>query len=133
MSKEFIIKNILKEATINKYPYPKTFELLKSNGLLKYHIHFANYYKAVFELDSSTFVENTLEGYVPVKASELFNNAGIQNAIHKHIVEHTDYIDFLHDIAANGATHYKVDIAKRTVTYFNDAEDQHHTEHVPTV
>lgn len=128
------ITNILKEATINKWPYPKTFEALKANGLVGYEVRFSPYYKATFEMNTGEIVvEHNLDGYVPVAAQPPFNSHHIKKAIEKHIVEQTHYVDFLHDITANGATHYKVDIAQRTVTYFNDLENQHHTEYVPEI
>lgn len=128
------ITNILKEATINKWPYPKTFETLKANGLIRYEVRFSPYYKATFEMNTGeTLVEHNLDGYVPVAVQASFNNHNIKKAIEKHITEQTHYVDFLHDIAANGATHYKVDIAQRTVTYFNDLEDQQHIEYVPGI
>lgn len=126
-----IIKNILKEAALNKWPYPKTFEALKVNGLQNYEVHFADCYKAQFNSIAGSFSEESLDGYSPIKANNHFNSEGIKNAVIKHVTEQTHYLDFLQDAAENGATHYKVDMDKRTVTYLNADESASYIEYVP--
>ena len=126
------IKNILKEATINQWPYPKTFALLKDNGLQRYQVSFGQgFYNAEFEGTFGRFTEASLNGYSPLKANEHFNSEGIKNAILKHVTKKTHYLDFLQDAAENGVTHYKVDMATRSVTYFNSNESASYTEYVP--
>ncbi len=124
-------KEILKEATINQWPYPKTFEALKAAGLEHYTVHFADYYKAEFKGKFDNFTEEHLDGYNSIKVSDNFSADGIKNALIKHVAQRTRYLDFLQDAAENGVTHYKVDIAKRTVTYFNLNESAHYVECVP--
>lgn len=125
------IANIDKEAKINSWPFPKKFEALKAASLESYEVHFADYYKAQFNGTYTHFIKETLDGYSPIKASSNFNAEGIKNAIIRHIKEKTPYIDFLQDIAANGSTHYKVDMKERTVTYFNADESSCYREKVP--
>ena len=127
------IKNILKEATLNHWPYPKTFEALKAAGLQRYEVQFANKYRAVFFGTGGTFVEDTLEGYKSLKAGDKFSPEGLKDAVIKHATKRTHYLDFLIDAAENGASHYKVDMKKRTVTYFNPSETESYEETVPQV
>lgn len=126
-----IIKNILKEATINKWPYPKTFQLLNNNGLQSYEVYFADFYKARFTGVFGCFVEDCLDGYKKIQSNKNFNPEGIKSAIFNHITKQTSYLDFLNDIAAQGATHYKVNMKQRTVTYFNADETDSYIEYVP--
>lgn len=126
-----IIKNILKEATINKWPYPKTFKLLKNNGLQSYEVYFADFYKARFTGVFGDFIENHLDGYKKIESNKNFNPEAIKNAIFKHITQQTPYLDFLNDIAAQGATHYNVDIKEQSVTYFNADKTHSYVEYVP--
>ncbi|MDF3047200.1 MAG: marR [Candidatus Midichloriaceae bacterium] len=125
------IVDIRNESKKDRWPYPKTFQVLKDNGLQNYEVHFADYYRAEFNGDFGSFTEEPLEGYSPIKANEHFNAEGIKNAVIKHAIERTPYLDFLQNAAANGATHYKVDMDKRTVTYFNADESVSHIEYVP--
>lgn len=125
------IKNILKDATVNQWPYPKTFGALKAEGLQNYEVHFADYYKAHFNSTLGSFTEDSLDNYTTIKANKHFNSEGIKNAVIKHVTERTHYLDFLKDAAENGATHYKVDMDKRTVTYFNVDESASYIEYVP--
>lgn len=125
------IKNILKDAMMNQWPYPKTFEALKAEGLQNYEVRFADYYKAEFNSLDGSFTENSLDGYTPIKSNKHFNSDGIKNAVIKHAKEKTHYLDFLQDAAANGATSFRVDIEKRTVTYLNSDESASYIEYVP--
>lgn len=125
------IKSILRDSTINRWPYPKTFEALKAEGLQNYEVHFADYYKAQFNGTTTSFTEDALDGYTTIKSSEHFNSDGIKKAIIKHVIEKTSYLEFLQDAAANGATHYRVDIGERSVTYLNADESASYVEYVP--
>ena len=48
-------------------------------------------------------------------------------SVKKSLIEHmqgkTTYPEFLIDLGKSGASHYKVVMEDRTVTYFSDAED----------
>lgn len=127
------IKNILKDAMMNQWPYPKTFEALKAEGLQNYEVRFIGSYKAEFNGTFGSFTEENLDGYNSIKESDHFNSNGIKNAVIKHVTEKTHYLEFLQDAAANGATHFRVDIAKRTVTYLNSDESASYIEYVPEI
>ncbi|WPX97891.1 DUF1398 family protein [Candidatus Fokinia crypta] len=126
-----IIKNILKDGMINQSPYLKIFEALKAEGLQNYEVHFISSYKAEFNGIFRNFTAENLDGYSPIKESNHFNSNGIKNAIIKHVTERTHYLEILQDIAANGATLFRVDIAKRIVIYLNSDKSASHIEYVP--
>jgi DNA-binding MarR family transcriptional regulator len=125
------ILNILNEAWDNKWPYPKTFQVLKEAGLRKYSVRFTDTYQSQFIGEFGEFKKDALEGYAPVKAASKFDAVGIKNAIINHVKESTHYHDFLRDVAAHGCTHYKVDMNDRSVKYYNHDESECHVEHVP--
>jgi uncharacterized protein YbcV (DUF1398 family) len=127
------ITRILKEATENKWPYPKTFESLKKAGLKSYEVWFEGSYRALYMTDSERFTKTSLEGYKPLKVGTHFFKEKIKDAVINHVIKQTHYLDFLNDIAMYGTSHYKVNMEKRTVTYFNPAESEFYEEHVPKI
>lgn len=125
------LKRILKEATEQRWPYPKTFEALKAAGLVAYEVQFVKHYRAFFIADSCYFEEGHLEGYIPPQVEASFHVEGLKKAIMHHATERTAYSDFLTEAAKNGVSHYNVDMKARTVTYFNADQTLSHQEQVP--
>lgn len=126
------IENILQEAKDQRWPYPKTFEALKKTGVDAYSVRFARGpFDATYQGTFGTWQESPPQGYQTLETANHFSQEGIKNAIIKHMQEKNSYLNFLTEIAAQGASHYTVDITKRTVTYFNPDETQFHEENVP--
>lgn len=125
------IAAIIMEAKTNRWPYPKTFEALKEAGVKLYRVKFSEKYQTEYQGDFGSWTEKPPVGYHPIKVAPRFSGEGIKAAIIRHMKEHTSFVEFLEDIAASGASHYEVDMAKRTVTYFNLDSSQYQQEHVP--
>jgi uncharacterized protein YbcV (DUF1398 family) len=125
------LEQILINSKSNKWPFPKTFEALIEAGVTSYSVHFGAQFKSIYQGNFGTFQEETLSGYYPLTTARIFSAQGVKDSIIKHIQEKTSYVEFLADIAAFGASHYVVDMAKRRVTYFNADETQFHIENVP--
>jgi uncharacterized protein YbcV (DUF1398 family) len=128
-----IVQKILTEAKTYQWPYPKTFETLKKAGVLSYIVIFAKNqeYNATYITTENTFKEEIPKNYIPLKAAENFDGNKIRQAIIRHSKKETDFVHFLAEIAQAGATHYKVIMENRTVTYFNNDESKFHQEKVP--
>ncbi|MGE4350099.1 MAG: DUF1398 family protein [Candidatus Berkiella sp.] len=125
------IQEILTQAKNEKWPYPKTFNALKKMGTESYKVSFINSYKANYVGTFGTIQESAPAEYHAMHASEFFNGSAIKTAIVEHGQGKTSYIEFLEEIAAQGVSHYIVDMFNRTVTYFNKDESHAHVEAVP--
>ncbi len=127
------IQKILSESKVLKWPYPKLFEALKRAGVQSYTVAFAHGdgYNATYRGNFGSFKENAPSAYIALAATKAFDSARVIEALQKHISGHTDYVGFLTHMAQSGVTHYKVDMRKRTVAYFDNDEENYHEEHVP--
>ena len=126
-------QKILKGAKNERWPYPKTFELLKEVGVESYIVGFVSGYDAsYYGIDGGLlYKEEQPEGYHNIQAAKQFSAAGVKDAIVRNMRDKTPFLDFLKDIANAGSSHYIVSMDERTVTYYNDSESQCHVEQVP--
>jgi uncharacterized protein YbcV (DUF1398 family) len=127
------IKNILIHSKENKWPFPKTFNLLKEAGLQNYTVYFADTYKSIYEGTFGTFDDESLDSYTPLTTAQEFSKEDLKNALIHHIANNTHYLDFLKEAARCGVSHYRVDMDARTVTYYNPDESKSNVEVVPTI
>lgn len=125
------IEAIQHEATINKWPYPKTFDALKEAGVWSYYVEFEDRYHVVFEGESDDVVQTGLEGFQPLKAATMFSEQGVKQAIQDHMAGKTNYLELLSDLSQAGVSHYTVDMDARTIFYYNPDESQFVCEQVP--
>lgn len=125
------IEAIQHEATVNKWPYPKTFEAYKTAGIRLYRVLLGESYQVIYEGTSEVFEQTGLEGYQYIKAAKIFSQDGVKEAIRIHMNEKTSYVQLLADIAHAGVTHYVVDMSARAVFYYNEDETEFHREDVP--
>lgn len=126
------IEKILKQGKENKWPYPKTFQLLKDAGVTTYEVWLANYdnsYKGTF----GEWKETPPKGYQPLIVSEVFCQDSIADAICRHQQGETTFVEVMKELALAGVSHYRVDMGQRTVTYFDRNEKNQHQERVPQV
>lgn len=126
------IEKILTEAKQNKWPYPKTLDALRAEGVTSYKVTFKNDYQAIYKGEFGTWKEATPNGYQAVLTATTFDSSKVQKAIMNHIEKNTSYTEVLVDLAASGVAHYLVDAVKRTVTYYNNDESMNYSETVPT-
>ncbi len=125
------LEQVLANSKLNKWPYPKTFEALIEAGVTSYRVNFKNEYESIFYGNFGTFQEPALPGFHPLKIAKAFSAQGVKESIIKHMQEKTSYMEFLADIASQGASHYVVDMSKRKITYLNPDESESHIENVP--
>ncbi len=125
------LKQLLLESKLNKWPYPKTFEALIKAGVSSYTVHFGEGFQSLFQGSFGTYEEPAPQEYYNIDIAKTFSAQGVKDSIIKHMTEKTSYIAFLRDIAGFGASHYVVDMSKRTITYYNPDETQFHIEVVP--
>lgn len=125
------LEAIIKTARIDQWPYPKTFEMLKRAGVASYTVHFTDEYNATYLGSFGTWKEATPSGYKRLQTAKQFSEEGVKASLSRHIENQTTYSQLLAELAENGVSHYKVEIAERTVTYFSDDEMQFHQQNVP--
>lgn len=125
------LEQLLATSKKERWPYPKTFEAMKALGMESYDVYFAQDYKTEYKGTFGEWTEGAPEGYHPIAVSSIFSAAGVKAAIMRHAEKKTDYIGFLEEIGQAGASHYRVDMATRAVTYYNPAETGSHVELVP--
>ena len=126
------IQKILTEAKQNRWPYPKTFDALKKEGVSSYAVSLSGSYSAVYQTANGVWEEEVPDGYKAVSAALIFDAQKVQKSIRDHIEKSTSFTEVLFELAASGVSHYKVDMAKRTVTYYNNDETGYYTETVPS-
>ena len=125
------IENLLKEAKENKWPYPKTFEALRDFGVKDYEVHIEDGYDSTYSGTFGTWKEGAPKGYIPTAVAENASQEKFIYAIKKHQRGETNFVELLAEIALAGISYYKVDIAARTVSYFDKASNIIHQEVVP--
>lgn len=134
LKKESIMKNveaIIKISKAERWPYPRIFETLKENGIKFYIVKLGQEYYASYVGEFGEYLEPAPLEYTPLSPSGTFNADGVIAAINRSIAKEITYVEFLESIASSGVTHYKVDMEKRRITYFNKDESQYHTETIP--
>jgi uncharacterized protein YbcV (DUF1398 family) len=135
MTTERSIRNeialILVGAEQQKWPYTKTFELLKNIGVTSYEVdlrtHHATYKGGFGSWTQPATTANSADFVI----QEEFDAKGISEALRQHQHKRTNYLEFLHAIAQAGVAGYRVDMEKRTVTYYGLDEHDVHIETVP--
>jgi uncharacterized protein YbcV (DUF1398 family) len=125
------IEQLLQESKTNKWPYPKTFDTLKALGVTSYTISFADKYSAIYSGSFGTYQEKTPPGYHAMHIADTFSADDVKIAIMRNMQKITNYIEFLEEIAKAGSSHYTVDMASRSIKYFNNDESQFNQENVP--
>lgn len=127
------IENIFKKSAEEKWPFPKTFEALKSAGVESYKVIFDNEFDAFYKGKFGYFKRPMLPGYYPLKTADKFSEEKIRGVIKQHLKEQTPYLNFLEEAVKCGVSHYTVDMLNQTVTYYNPDESKFYQEHVPNI
>jgi uncharacterized protein YbcV (DUF1398 family) len=125
------IAQILKQAKENKWPYPKTFQLLKEGGVTSYRVLWGETYQGLYKGTFGEWLEPAPKGYRPVSGTFAFNKEKIKECIQRHQKGQTTFVEWLEEIFKVGVTHYVVDIGKRSVTYYSVEENQSYVDKVP--
>lgn len=125
------IANIIKQSKENGWPYPKTFAALKEAGVTSYEVKLANY-EATYFCPAGEWQERAPQGYQSLEIAESFSQQAVKEALARHQQSQTTYVEWLAETAAGGVSHYRVDMAERTVTYYDKDERNSVVERVPS-
>jgi uncharacterized protein YbcV (DUF1398 family) len=124
------ILNIAKESKEQKWPFPKTFEALMDAGVRSYTVRVSDCNR-LYDTSEGELHDMPLEGFKPLAIAHSFSKQGILDALQLNREKKTDYLGFLSNIAKSGVSHYIVNMADRSVTYFDSSETKFHKEYVP--
>ena len=129
LNKEKVLE-ISRVSKAERWPYPKTFEALKEAGVEYYDVDVATH-RITYHGKGQSFDEGAPAGHPTLQVSHHFDKSGIESSIRHHQVAKTAYADFLREIAKAGVKFYRVDMAKRTVSYCGSSPGEEHVEKVP--
>jgi hypothetical protein len=104
------LDSILKQATENKWSYPKKFEFFKNAGVISHSVYFIDTFDSVYKGSFGHWNEPTPANYVACTLSDIFSADSIKSAMKEHGQGKRTYVQFLMDIAAAGVSHYIVDM-----------------------
>lgn len=125
------IENIIEEAKKNNWPYPKTHAMLKKIGVKGYEANFEGTYTVKFFGDFGSWESTPAEPSGNLKISEAFCKDGVKKAVEVHAQGKTSYPQLLEDLSACGISHYKVNMDKHEIRYYNPQETESHLEMIP--
>ncbi len=125
------IIDIFKTAKEQKWPFPKTFDILKEIGVLTYEVSWKNGYYSQVNFLQSSVVEENIEGFKQQNIINTFTPDKAKQALLDHQHGKTNYIEWMHEMACAGVSSYIVDMATRTVIYYNLDKTESITELVP--
>jgi uncharacterized protein YbcV (DUF1398 family) len=124
------IKEITTTSKAERWPFPRTLNALKEAGVDYYDVQLSNheviYYGKGESLKDSGITD--LQNLPPIG---VFDLSALKAAIHKHQVERTSYAEVMHEIVRAGIARYRVDILKRTCTYFGRQTGEEYAESFP--
>lgn len=124
------LEKILKHAKDTKQSYPMTFHQLKEAGVEVYEIHLETY-KNIYRGSFGTWSENPPEGYSALMIADSFSRDEVMTSLRRHQSGQTSFMEWLSEMAQAGVSHYRVDMDKKTVFYYDVAESNVHEEMVP--
>jgi uncharacterized protein YbcV (DUF1398 family) len=123
------VREIERRGAQEGWPYPRFFEALKEAGVLYYvrdvPRHVITYVGAAEQHQALPPV-----GFRDLKTADRFDAQALKKALARIHRRETTYPQFLAEIAAAGVLSYRVDMAKRTVTYMG-GQGETFVERVP--
>ncbi len=127
------IITILKEGKELQKLYPQIFEDLKNAGVTEYTVSWSSGYKGLYTGAFGTVNEPVPAGFIPVVIAHHCNLDAAKHALHEIQQKKINFIEWLTKMAAAGISHYHVDMKNRSITYYDPLEQEHFTEHIPTI
>ena len=132
MSQNNSIETILKQAQEKRWPYPQTFQALKEAGVETYTVRWGEDYYAEYIGSFGVWTHHGLQGWTPLLTAPVFSENDLKASLIKHQQGKSDYVSFLKEASAAGVTHYRVEMDKRTVSYYDREERHSYVEKVPS-
>lgn len=125
------IRQISEQSKSEKWPFPKTFETLKSEGVMSYRFDVPTC-ETVFMGDNGIAYSELLAGAERIEIAPTLDADAVAPAIKRHIANHTPFLDFRIEAARAGVEYWEVAMDARTVTYVGVNGDKH-VEQVPAL
>jgi len=122
------IETIINQAKTQQWPYPQTFEALKTAGVYIYRVDLSPFLGSYH--GKLGVWRETNEG-LSVSVSPHFDSDKVVVALRRTQNKETNYAQFLNEIAAAGITYYVVSMVDRTVSYHGEKQGQVYKEEVP--
>jgi uncharacterized protein YbcV (DUF1398 family) len=124
------IEEISRVSKAEKWAFPKTLNALKDADVDYYDVELSSGTITYFGKGQSA-KESELAAFQHLPARGQFNVSGLKEAIHKHQVEKTPYADVVKEMVKAGVARYRVDVLKRTCTYFGNQVGEEYIETFP--
>jgi len=125
------IEAILQEASHNNWPFHRRFAVLKEAGVTACCVSFIDAFEYRYEGSFGVWREPVPADYKSLVLAEVFSEEGFKAALSERMEGKTSYFEFLAAIAAQGVSHYKIDMNSNTITYFNNEEDRYCQQTIP--
>lgn len=124
------IVEIGKKSKEERWPYPKTFDAYAEAGVEGYECKIADFHTLFFG-NGKSFKEVGPNFLEPLFPADKWDIEKLQTALKAVQKKETDYWTFVRQIAIAGVAYYRVDMAKRSVTYYGGAPGDAYTEQIP--
>ena len=91
-----MLADTLKQAKDKKWPYPKTFQILKEAGVQTYKVTWGEKYEGIYHGTFGEWLEPAPSGYIPVKKrGATFSKQKVQEILQRHQRGETTFITVL--------------------------------------
>jgi len=123
------VQEISEQSKQERWPFPRTFEALKAAGVASYRFDVRTC-ETVFQGLQGPPLAEPLGGASPVAIAPSLDAVAVGNAIKRHILDRTAFLDFRGEAASAGVEYWEVDMGARTCTYVGP-DGERHVERVP--
>ena len=125
------VLEISKVSKAEKWPFPKTLNALQEAGIESYDVELTSS-SIVYHGSGKQLKEEHVESLTKMPPlGRIFNVKALKEAIHIHQVKRTPYSEVMKEVVKAGIPRYRVDIHKRSCTYFGNAPGEEYTEFFP--
>jgi uncharacterized protein YbcV (DUF1398 family) len=124
------IKEIGQKSKAERWDYPKVFSAYQEAGVESYEVKISDFHFLFFGSGQS-FRELPPADLEPLHPAKIFDIEKLKETLKASREKTIDYWEFARRIAAAGVASYRVDMAKRTVTYHGGNADDAYSERVP--
>lgn len=127
------IISLLNQAKQEKWPYPKTYKLLKEQGVIYYSVSWNDGYAATYNLKNGTSFEEKLLDFKSPKKSNLVSIEDAQQVLKDHQNGKTNFYEWLEQMSSFGITNYLISMVNNTATYYSENKEHFFIENIPVV
>jgi uncharacterized protein YbcV (DUF1398 family) len=113
-----------------KWAFPRTLSALKEAGVEYYDVELSSR-EIIYYGSGESMRESELNAFQDLPTIGLFDLSALKAAIHKHQVERTPYAEVMKEVVRAGIARYRVDVLKRTCSYFGKQTGELYVEAFP--